>query len=107
MFRNASVGDAAKLAAPELHRRPLPNIPSSVASRMAVAWTEGIGSCLANDHNLSFLGRYRSRLLSALVPKGGDRNTELEHRLRLWEHRQFDELGLHVIGQEADDARRR
>ena len=38
------------------------------------------------------------------IPKDVDSNTELKRRLRLWEEGQFNELVMHVAGQQADGA---
>jgi hypothetical protein len=103
--RVASVGDAAKRMACSLQRGSLQRVPKAVASRMAVCWAESLEGSMDGDADWALLARYRSRLLLAPVPEGVDRNTELKRRLRLWELARFDDLILHVVGQQAEAER--
>ena len=104
--RAVTISDGSKRSAEGLQRTTLLKVPACVAARIATAWAETLEGCLAGDWNWEFLARFRSRLLLGTVPQDVDRNRELKRRLLLWEQGRFDELVLHVAGQQADPSRR-
>ena len=60
-------------------------IPCWVVSRCAAAWAESLEGAIRGHQSWAVLYWYRRRLLLAEIPKGSDRNAEVEHRLQLWE----------------------
>jgi hypothetical protein len=90
----------------DLSHKTLMKVPPCVAARMATAWADTLEGCFAEDGDWAFLAKFRSRLLLGTVPQDVDRNRELKRRLVLWEAGRFDELVLHVAGQQADATNR-
>ena len=78
-----------------------------MVSRYAAAWAESLEGAVSGHQFCALLCRFRCRLLFAEIPKGVDRNSELKHRLPLWESGQISDLICKVLSQQNSGPLRR
>ena len=104
--RQVTASPEARQAACGLASVSMVRIPVCVATRLATTWAEALEGCYAGDEAWAFLARHRCRMLLGPIPQGLDTNTELKHRLQLWEQGSFDALLLRVRGQQSEMDRR-